>query len=84
MSQVQVNPVLKQVYRDITVCLGGIFAVHKGLIQDELIWEIGHTLEQLYYKHNSRFAGNARKKTKEPLAPHPAIVNLLERIKELA
>ena len=84
MSQVQANPVLKQVYQDITICLGGIFAVHKELIQDELIWEIGHTLEQLYYKHNSRFAGNSCKKAKDKLAPHPAIANLLERIKELA
>ena len=59
-------------------------AVHKKLIDDELIWEIARSLERLYLKHRSRFAESAVQKPKDELAPHPALVNLLERIKEAA
>ena len=31
---------LRDIYRDLTVCLGGVFAVHGGELEDEVIWEI--------------------------------------------
>ena len=84
MGKTAKNPYIKEIYKDFAVCLGGIFAVHKELIDDELIWEISRSLERLFRKHLSRFGKSRDQGSPDKMSPHPAIINLLERIKEVS
>lgn len=75
---------LRDVYRDLTVCLGGIFAVHDGQIPDEVIWEITRSVSGLFRRHRSQVVGSERSAVREEYRPHPAIVHLLHELQEAA
>ena|SRR3989338_9101960 len=76
---------LNSIFKDITLCLGGIFLLHKT--DDRLVWEIANSIEGIYYKSMDRLESitgsgvvfdlnNGNK----DLHPHPAIENLLKTI----
>ncbi len=72
---------LHDVYRDLTVCLGGIFAVCEKEIADEMIWEITRNVGALFRRPRSQVA---RAEARAEYRPHPAIVHLLSELQEAA
>ncbi|MCA8978980.1 MAG: hypothetical protein KDC14_03055 [Planctomycetes bacterium] len=75
---------LRDIYRDLTVCLGGVFAVHGGEIEDEVIWEITRSISGLFRRHRSQVARTEQSAAREEYRPHPAIVHLLRELQEAA
>ena len=81
----QIYELLNNTFKDIALCLGGIFLTHKS--DDKLIWEIANSIEDIYYKSMDRLetilgAGIIfdLKEDKKNLHPHPAIEGLLRTI----
>jgi hypothetical protein len=75
---------LLDIYRDLTVCLGGIFAVHEKEIAEEVIWEITRNVGALFRRHRSQVARADAAKSRAEYRPHPAIVHLLSELQEAA
>ena len=82
----QLYELLNSTFRDISLCLGGIFLTHKT--DDKLIWEIANSIEDIYYKHMDKLetilgAGIIFdiEADKKDLHPHPAIEDLLKTLK---
>jgi hypothetical protein len=46
---------LREIYEDLTLCLGGIFAAKEQPIQERLVNEVGKGLRRLYRLHRSRY-----------------------------
>ena len=71
-----------QFFREIVLCLGGIFASHE--LDDTLIWQITKSLERLYERararQSQREGGGGAAVPQRRLEPHPAIEDLLLRI----
>lgn len=72
-----------ETFKDIALCLGGIFLVHKT--KDRLIWEITNSLEDIYYRSLTKLGDIYgtdfifdRFEDKDILHPHPAIEGLLK------
>ncbi|KPK42930.1 MAG: hypothetical protein AMJ78_00795 [Omnitrophica WOR_2 bacterium SM23_29] len=81
----QIYELLNNTFKDIALCLGGIFLTHKT--DDKLIWEIASSIEDIYYKSMDRLEtilGSGiifdLKDDKKSLHPHPAIEDLLKTI----
>ena len=81
----QVYGLFNGTFKDIALCLGGIFLTHKA--KDKLIWEIANSLEDIYYKSMDRLEATLGsriifdlKDDKKSLHPHPAIEDLLKNI----
>lgn len=84
LSKEKAREILKLTFRDLTLCLGGVFLVHR--VKDDLIWIILKSVEEIY--------DNALKSLKEigsdgseedfsgdaELKPHPAIERFLARL----
>ena len=76
---------LRDVYREIALCLGGILAARRGAVRGDFVWELCRSLRQLYRRHRARYAGVAPDR---PVAaargprPHPAMVELLDELEE--
>lgn len=84
-KEYQLYELLNNTFRDISLCLGGIFLTHKT--DDKLIWEIANSIEDIYYKHMDRLEtilGSGvifdLEEDKRKLHPHPAIEGLLRTI----
>lgn len=84
-KEYQLYELLNNTFRDISLCLGGIFLTHKT--DDKLIWEIANSIEDIYYKQMDRLEtilGSGvifdLEEDKRKLHPHPAIEGLLRTI----
>ena len=82
MDRSEQETLLLDVYRDLTVCLGGVFAVHGDDIADEVIWEITRSIGGLFRRHRSQLAGDRQGAPREEHRPHAAIVHLLRELQE--
>ncbi|MCM8782215.1 MAG: hypothetical protein NC828_04125 [Candidatus Omnitrophica bacterium] len=77
----QIYELLNNTFKDITLCLGGIFLTQK--VNDKLIWEITNSIEDIYYRSIDRLesilGSGVIFDLDEPkdLHPHPAIEGLL-------
>ena len=69
-------------FREIVLCLGGIFAIHE--VDDALVWRVTKSLEHLYHRSRERLGQRPGKPARDPfsrrLTPHPAVEDLLARI----
>lgn len=65
-------------FREIVLCLGGIFAVHG--CDDVLVRQVARSLEQLYERARARRVQPPHAPRRAPPSPHPAIEALLFRI----
>ncbi len=84
-KEYQLYELLNDTFRDISLCLGGIFLTHKA--DDKIIWEIANSIEDIYYKSMDKleaitgsgviFDLNDDNKN---LHPHPAIEGLLKTL----
>jgi hypothetical protein len=81
----EIYELVNDTFKDITLCLGGIFLTHK--VKDKIIWEIANSIEDIYYKTMGKLEDtlgsgimfDSRNETKK-LHPHPAIEGLLKVI----
>jgi hypothetical protein len=69
-------------FREIVLCLGGIFAVHE--VDDALVWQVTKSLDRIYQRTRARLLeregaveGDAPQRR---VNPHPAVEDLLSRI----
>lgn len=67
---------LRAIFRQITVTLGGLFAVYEA--DDELIWAVTRELGELFAAHLEPQREEAGRG--EWSRPHPALVELLARL----
>jgi hypothetical protein len=81
----KIYELLNNTFTDIALCLGGIFLTHKA--NDNLIWDIANSMEDIYYKAMDRLetiTGSGiifdLKDDDKELHPHPAIEGLLKTI----
>lgn len=76
---------VKETFREIVLCLGGIFAVHE--VEDDMVWQVAKSLDIIFKKGFSRIrqeAGNAEKEIpRRKYEPHPAIEQLLHNLVNL-
>jgi hypothetical protein len=85
LSEKQLYDLVNEAFRDVSLCLGGIFLTHKA--DDKLIWEIANSIEDIYYRIMDKlevitgsgiiFDLNDNNKN---LHPHPAIEGLLKTL----
>ena len=72
----------RQLAREVTLCLGGVFAVHE--VPDEVVWRTAKSLDQIFERFTDRVS-TADDPSKSPsqrkFRPHPAIEELLRNIK---
>lgn len=81
----EIYEVFNDTFKDITLCLGGIFLTHK--VKDKVVWEIANSIEDIYYKTMGRLEDtlgsgiifDLHEEVKK-LHPHPAIEGLLKVI----
>ena len=81
----QIYELVNDTFKDITLCLGGIFLTRK--VKDKVIWEIANSIEDIYYKTmgkledilDSGIMFYPEDEVKK-LHPHPAIEELLKVI----
>ena len=81
----QMYELVNDTFKDITLCLGGIFLTHK--VKDKLIWEIANSIEDIYYKTMGKLEDTLgsgiifypQEDSKELHSP-PAIENLLRTL----
>lgn len=68
---------LSELFRDVVLVLGGVFAVRKT--DDETVCQIARGLDRAYRRAQLKRSGRAApQRQREPdLAPHPAIEGLL-------
>ncbi len=67
---------LAQLFRDVVLVLGGVFAVRRT--DDETIWQVARGLERVYRRACARGASAAGAPAASGSAsPHPAILGLL-------
>jgi hypothetical protein len=85
-KEIKLYELLNDTFRDISLCLGGIFLTHKA--DDKLIWEIANSIEDIYYKQMDRLESILGsgvifdiEADKKDLHPHPAIEGLLKTLK---
>jgi hypothetical protein len=73
-----------RLFREIVLCLGGIFAVHE--VDDALIWQVTKSLDRIYQRTRARLlareSGGEHDVPHRRVAPHPAVEDLLARIGE--
>lgn len=81
----QVYELFNETFRDISLCLGGIFLTYKA--SDKLIWEISNSVEDIYYRTMDKLEGITGagvvfdiSEQRNQAHPHPAIENLLKVI----
>jgi len=81
----QMYELVNDTFKDITLCLGGIFITHK--VREKVIWEIANSIEDIYYKTMGKLedildSGIMFYPEEKPdaLHPHPAIENLLRTL----
>jgi hypothetical protein len=69
-------------FREIVLCLGGIFAVQE--CEDALVWQITKSLDRIYQRTRARlFDSKGSLENDVPqrrMEPHPAVEDLLSRI----
>lgn len=80
MDRPQQESLLRDVYRDLAVCLGGVFAVHEGEVPDEVIWEITRSVGGLFRRHRNRVLSTHSRTAQPKQRPHQAIVHLLSEL----
>ena len=75
--------VLAEAFKNLTLCLGGIFLVHP--VRDELVWIIMKSMEEVYRdacrKTNKLEERPKEQKIRKEARPHPAVekfLNMLE------
>ena len=78
----QIYELVNDTFKDITLCLGGIFLTHK--VKDKVIWEIANSIEDIYYKTMGKLEDTLGsgimfypEDEVKKLHPHPAIEGLL-------
>lgn len=81
----KIYDLLNTTFKDIALCLGGIFLTHKA--KDKLIWEITDSIEDIYYESMDKLESILGagimfdlESHKNDLHPHPAIEKLLKTI----
>lgn len=69
-------------FREIVLCLGGIFAVHE--VDDAIIWQVTKSLDRIYQRTRARVLerdGTSENDVPQRrVNPHPAVEDLLSRI----
>ncbi len=69
---------VNQIFQDIALVFGGVVALRRREISDEVIWEIAKDLKRLH----SQYLPKAKKKDHNvELKPHPAIADLIRNIR---
>ncbi|MCD6579432.1 hypothetical protein J7L48_08135 [bacterium] len=81
----QIYELVNDTFKDITLCLGGIFLTHK--VREKVIWEIANSIEDIYYKTMGRLEDTFGsgimpdlESNKKEIHLHPAIEGLLKII----
>ena len=72
---------LDRFFREVVLCLGGIFAVRD--CQDDLVRQVTRSLGHVYRRNRQRLIRRQpdhRESVRRPLAPHPAVEELLAQV----
>jgi hypothetical protein len=69
-------------FREIVLCLGGIFAAHE--VDDAVVWQVAKSFDRIYQRTRARLlereASGDTDVPQRRVEPHPAIEDLLARI----
>jgi hypothetical protein len=69
-------------FREIVLCLGGIFAVHE--VDDAIVWQVTKSLDRIYQRTRARLlerdSSSDSDVPQRRANPHPAVEDLLTRI----
>ena len=81
-KQVNAVQVVREMCREIILCLGGVFAVHE--VPDDVVWQIAKSLDQIFQKalSKARLEKNVLDNgiPEKKYQPHPAIQHVLGRL----
>ena len=72
---------LDRFFREVVLCLGGIFAVRD--CEDDLVRQVTRSLGHVYRRNRQRLIGRhpgRGEPIRRPLAPHPAVEELLAQV----
>jgi hypothetical protein len=74
---------LREVYREIIFTLGTVLSLRRRYIRDELVEDICRSIAELYRRHRVRYSGatTSASAPDQPIRPHPAVVRLLEELR---
>lgn len=78
----QTRELLDHTFEEIALILGGAFAVHQ--IPDEAIWQIIKSLDAVHSKAVAQLEGTKEfvEQRKDSFQPHPAVENLLRKLRK--
>lgn len=83
MQSEDLRELLDSTFEEVTLVLGGAFAVHR--FSEEAIWQIMKSLDELHSKAVARIEGLEQKEGGKParssFQPHPAVEALLQKLR---
>jgi len=68
---------INQIFQDIALLLGGVVALHRNEISDDVVWMLTKDLKRLH----AQYTNKPKKNQKVDLKPHPAIADLIKKVR---
>ena len=83
MQSEDLRELLDSTFEELALVLGGAFAMHR--INEEAIWQIMKSMDELHSKTVARLEGLEQKESRKPdrssFQPHPAVEALLQKLR---